>query len=163
MAWTWFILYSICYKLFFYLSVNGKCTWTKTLNMHYFVRTLMCRNKKISWKIHRKKRKVTLIILCIWHHRTALRAPVWRHHTQWSWPTRYLMTLKYLNIVCKFSWFKTFILFSVCRRTGTRWETWCSWRCVSPSLWCWSWRHWPVSVCVRNTAPVPTQRGASTL
>lgn len=103
---TWFILYSICLKSFFVnLTFNGKCTWTKTLNMHYFVRTLMCRNKKISWKIHRKKRKVTLIILCIWHHRTALRAPVWRHHTQWPWPTRYLMTLKYLNIMCKFSWF----------------------------------------------------------
>lgn len=23
------------------MSVNGKCTWTKTLNMHYFVRTLI--------------------------------------------------------------------------------------------------------------------------
>lgn len=51
---TWFILYSICLKSFFVnLTFNGKCTWTKTLNMHYFVRTLMCRNKKISWKIHR--------------------------------------------------------------------------------------------------------------
>lgn len=54
---AWFILYSICYKLFFYMSVNGKCTWTKTLNMHYFVRTLMCRNKKISWKIHQKRER----------------------------------------------------------------------------------------------------------
>lgn len=51
---TWFILYSICLKSFFVnLTFNGKCTWTKTLNMHYFVRTLMFRNKKISWKIHR--------------------------------------------------------------------------------------------------------------
>lgn len=88
---TWFILYSICLKLFFVnLTFNGKCTWTKTLNMHYFVRTLMCRNKKISWKIHRSH---------LSYPRSALRAPVWRHHTQWSWPTRYLMTLKYLNIV----------------------------------------------------------------